>query len=131
MRERATAVFCPEVTTTARTPEEAVLFLGELGTGIRASVVLDREGRVAASSCQDERRAGQMGDLALELLERAERSADGKVLGSIEVSTRTATVFAARRPRWSVAIVVERMALSSLVLFDLHRVLVDLEGATA
>ena len=131
MRERATAIFCPEVTTTARTPEEAVLFLGGLGTGIRASVVLDEGGRVAASSCEDERRAARMGRLAVELLERAARGAGGAAPGSLEISTRSATVFAAYRARWSVAIVAERMALSSLVLFDLHRVLVDLESATA
>lgn len=94
-------------------------------------MVLDGDGRVAACSSGDERRARRMGDLAVELFERAEEASGGEDVGALEVSTPAGAVFAVRRPGWSVAVVAERVALSSLMLFDLHRLVLDLETAAA
>jgi hypothetical protein len=117
------------VTPTARTPEDAVAFLDGVGTGIRASVVLNGEGRVAASSSTDGSVGRRMGELARDLFERADRAFGGEV-PQLEVSTPAGTVFAVRQRGWAVAVVAGRLALSSLVLFDLHRLVLDLAAAS-
>lgn len=118
------------MTFTARTPAEAVEFLDGVGTGIRASVVLDERQQVAASSNGDGPAGRQMGELALDLFDRVDGAA-GREVPQLEVSTPGGAVFAVRGRRWSVVVVAERLALSSLMLFDLHRLVLDLEAAPA
>lgn len=114
----------------ARTPQEAVAFLDELGPDVKACVVLDRDGGLLAQSGPDEPRGREMGDLALELFQRADSCSTAEV-GGIEVATSAGTLFAARRGAFAIAVVASRLALSSLVMFDLRRILGDLETAAA
>ena len=60
-----------------------------------------------------------LAELARELLERAESR-------QVEVSTGAGIVYALRHDRWTLAVVAGRFALSSLVFFDMRRVLAEL-----
>jgi predicted regulator of Ras-like GTPase activity (Roadblock/LC7/MglB family) len=113
----------------ALTPELALQYLGELSTDIKASVVVSADGRTAAAS-----RPGEPGDrlhgLTDELFARAD-AADDRAVTQVEVSTGVGSVYAVRDERWTIGVVTGRFALSSLMFYDLRRVLGDLEGKTA
>jgi len=117
------------VAPSARTPEEAVDFLRVADSDVRASVVLNGDGEIAAHS-EDEGRGERMRDLVVSLFDRAAEAA-GAAVDQLEVSTPAGSVFAMRRSRFSVAVVTDRFALSSLVMLDLRRILLDLEAAGA
>jgi hypothetical protein len=110
-------------------PELALQYLGELSTDIKASVVMSADRRTAAAS-----RPGEPGDrlrdLTQQLFEHAD-AADDQVVTQVEVSTGDGAVYAVRDERWTVGVVTGRFALSSLMFYDLRRVLGDLEGRTA
>jgi hypothetical protein len=110
-------------------PELALQYLGELSTDIKASVVMSADGRTAAAS-----RPGEPGDrlrdLTQQLFAHAD-AADDQVVTQVEVSTGDGAVYAVRDERWMVGVVTGRFALSSLMFYDLRRVLGDLEGRTA
>ena len=110
----------------ALSPELALEYLAELSTDIKASVVVSADGRNAAAS-----RPGEPGDrmreLVRELFERAE-AADDLPVTQVEVSTGDGAVYAVRDEQWTVGVVTGRFALSSLMFYDLRRVLGDLEG---
>jgi hypothetical protein len=107
-------------------PELALQYLGELSTDIKASVVVSADGRTAAASREGE--AGErLRELTQELFARAD-AADNQVVTQIEVSTGDGAVYAVRDERWTIGVVTGRFALSSLMFYDLRRVLADLEG---
>jgi hypothetical protein len=114
------------VAAAALTPELALSYLGELSTDIKASVIASADGRTVATS-----RSGEQGDrlrdLTQQLFERAD-AADSQVVTQVEVSTGDGGVFAVRDERWTIGVVTGRFALSSLMFYDLRRVLGDLEG---
>ena len=107
-------------------PELALEYLAELSTDIKASVVVSADGRTAAAS-----RPGEPGDrireLTRQLFENAD-TADGQAVTQVEVSTGDGAVYAVRDERWTIGVVTGRFALSSLMFYDLRRVLGDLEG---
>ena len=106
------------------TPELALDYLGELTPDIVAAVLLDAGGGLAAAT--EAGPAGErMRDFTAELFERADQADDGEV-GQLEVATGTATVYAVRGDRWTIAVVAKRAALSSLMFYDLRHVLDDL-----
>jgi hypothetical protein len=111
------------------TPELALQYLGELSTDIKASVVTSSDGRTAAAS-----RPGEPGDrlrdLTRELFQRGD-AADDQVVTQVEVSTGDGAVYAVRDEHWTIGVVTGRFALSSLMFYDLRRVLGDLEGKPA
>jgi hypothetical protein len=113
----------------ALTPELALQYLGELSTDIKASLVVSADGRTAAAS-----RPGEPGDrlrdLTEELFARAD-AADDRAVTQVEVSTGVGSVYAVRDEHWTIGVVTGRFALSSLMFYDLRRVLGDLEGKTA
>jgi hypothetical protein len=111
------------------TPELALRYLDELSTDIRAAVLLDRGGSLAAAS--EGAAAAKLRELALELLARADAAApfDGPV-AQVEASTPGGSVFAVRGDGWTIAVVTGRFALPSLMFYDLRSVLSDL-GARA
>jgi hypothetical protein len=107
------------------TPELALRYLDELSTDIRAAVLLDGGGALAAAS--GDAPGPELRDQALKLLERADALApfEGPV-SQVEASTDRGSVFAVRGEGWTVAVVTGRFALPSLMFYDLRSVLSDL-----
>ena len=105
---------------TALTPDLALDYLGELSTDIRAAVIVDAQGDVAAVTGDDRERGEKMRTLALELLDAADGS------DQVEVVTADGSVFAVRGEAWTVAVVAGRQPLASLMFYDLRNVVKDL-----
>jgi hypothetical protein len=115
-------------------PERAAERLCELSADVRAAVLLDAAGALAGASEDDRDRARELGELARRLFEevdRATRDWDTEPPEQVEVQVPGGAVFASRTPRWTLAAVAKRGALSSLMLYDLHAVLGELEGGPA
>jgi hypothetical protein len=119
----------------ALTPEHAAERLCELSADVRAAVLLDAAGSLAGAGDEaggtgrDEARA--LGELARQLFEevdRATRDWDTEPPEQVEVQVPGGAVFASRTPRWTLAAVAKRGALSSLMLYDLKALLGELEG---
>jgi Roadblock/LC7 domain len=113
------------------TPEATPGRLLDLSADARAAVLLDAAGSPAGSSETEPGRARALADLARELFEtvdRATRDWDADPPQQVEVQVPGGAVFASRTPRWTLAVVARRGALSSLMLWDLRAVLDELEG---
>jgi predicted regulator of Ras-like GTPase activity (Roadblock/LC7/MglB family) len=123
---RGTPLFCPSVDGSALTPALALDYLDELSTDIEAAVVLDRDGRIAAATGDDEERKESMRELVVTLLERAAEAAPTAGVDQLEVTTAEGSVFAVRGNDWTVGVVAGRKPLSSLMFYDLRNVVSDL-----
>lgn len=113
------------------TPERAAERLRGLSADVRAAVLLDAAGSLAGASGDDHDNAQALGELARKLFEevdRATRDWDTEPPEQVEVQVPGGAVFASRSPRWVLAAVARRGALSSLMLYDLRAVLGELEG---
>ncbi|MEA2365702.1 MAG: hypothetical protein QOE69_1904 [Thermoleophilaceae bacterium] len=113
------------------TPERAAERLCELSTDVRAAVLLDAAGSLESSSEDDRSRAQALADLARTLFEevdRATRDWDTEPPEQVEVQVPGGAVFASRTPRFTLAAVAKKGALSSLMLYDLRALLGWLEG---
>jgi hypothetical protein len=119
------------VSGSALTPALALDYLDELSTDIEAVVVLDREGRVAAATGDDDERKERMRELVVALLDRAADAAPGSGVDQLEVTTAEGSVFAVRGREWTVGVVAGRKPLSSLMFYDLRNVVSDLGGGAA
>src|SRR4051794_37832796 len=108
----------------ALTPDIALDYLGELSTDIRAAVIVDATGDLAAVTGGDEERGQKMRALAIELLDEA--AAAGEGVDQVEVVTAEGSVFAVRGESWTVAVVAGRQPLASLMFYDLRNVVRDL-----
>ncbi len=106
------------------TPELALRQLGELSTDVRAAVLLDVHGDLAAA--EPEEFANDLREVLLDLLESAD-AADEEPVAEVEVTGPTGAVFVARAGDFTLAVVTDRLALSSLIRHDLRRVLADLD----
>ena len=116
------------------TPERTAARLCELSADARAAVLLDAAGSLAGASDDDPARARALGELARELFEavdKATRDWEVEPPEQVEVQVPGGAVFASRTPRWTLAVVARRAALSSLMLWDLRAVLGELEGGAA
>ena len=113
------------------TPERTAARLCELSSDARAAVLVDAAGSLAGASDLAPERARALGELATELFEAVDRSPrpDGvDPPEQVEAQVDGGAVFASRTPRWALAVVARRTALSSLMLYDLRAVLGELEG---
>lgn len=113
------------------TPERAAESLRELSADVRAAVLLDAAGSLAGASADGPADARALGELARRLFEevdRATRDWDTEPPEQVEVQVPGGAVFGSRTPRWTLAAVAKRGALSSLMLYDLRMVLGALEG---
>ncbi len=113
------------------TPERAADSLCELSADVRAAVLLDAAGSLAGAGGDRSEDARALGELARQLFEeidRATRDWDTEPPEQVEVQVPGGAVFASRTPRWTLAAVAKRGALSSLMLYDLRAVLGELEG---
>jgi hypothetical protein len=126
---RGTPLFCRPVAGSALTPALALDYLGELSTDIEEIVVLDRAGRIAASTGDDEERSERMRELFVALLDRAADALPGAGVDQLEVTSPDGSVFAVRGRDWTVGVVAGRKPLSSLMFYDLRNVVSDLGEA--
>lgn len=101
------------------TPERVADYVEGLSTDVRACVLLDAEERLVAVDQAHEADGQALADLARGLLERAGAP-------QVEVSTGGGIVYALRAHGWTLAVVTGRLALSSLVLYDMRRALEEL-----
>jgi predicted regulator of Ras-like GTPase activity (Roadblock/LC7/MglB family) len=113
------------------TPERTAERLCELSADARAAVLLDAAGSRVGSHGAGAKASRRLAELASELF--AEVDSAGRDLGGgpaeqVEVQVEGGTVYASRTPRWTLAVVARRAALSSLMLMDLRAVLGELEG---
>jgi hypothetical protein len=109
------------------TPALALDFLAELSTDIRAGVLLGADGSLAASWQGDEERGERVRELVLDMLKRADATETGSSKpAQLEVSMPGGSVFCVRQGGWTLAVVTGRYALSSLMFYDLRKVLEDL-----
>jgi Roadblock/LC7 domain-containing protein len=116
------------------TPERTAERLCELSADARAAVLLDAAGSPAGFHGVLEEDSGEFAELARELFEavdRAHRDIPGGPPEQVEAQVEGGTVYASRTPRWTLAVVGRRAALSSLMLMDLRAVLGELEGGAA
>jgi hypothetical protein len=111
-----TREYCGLIPDATLTPDRAADFVEGLSTDIRACVLLDADGRLSAVDSGHEPDGEALAELARELLERAGTN-------QVEVSTGAGIVYALREAGWTLVVVAGRFALSSLVLFDMRRVL--------
>ena len=112
-------------------PEHAAEQLCELSADVLAAVLLDAAGSLASGSGEDSERTRELAELAHRLFEQvdyATRDWDTEPPEQVEVQVPGGAVFASRTPRWTLAAVAKRGALSSLVLYDLKATLDWLEG---
>src|SRR4051794_27544882 len=121
-----TPLFCRSVAGSALTPALALDYLGELSIDIEDIVVLDRDGRIAAATGDDDDRSERMRELFVALLGRAEQALPDAGVDQLEVTTGEGSVFAVRGGDWSVGVVAGRKPLSSLMFYDLRNVVSDL-----
>ena len=113
------------------TPERAAERLCELSADARAAVLLDAAGSPASVHGVAAGHAAELATLAHDLFEavdRAHRDLAGGPPEQVEVQVDRGTVYASRTPRWTLAVVARRAALSSLMLMDLRAVLDELES---
>src|SRR5436305_3632342 len=121
-----TPLFCRSVAGSALTPALALDYLGELSTDIEDIVVLDRSGRLAAATGDDEERGERMRELFVALLDRAADALPDSGVDQLEATSAEGSVFAVRGRDWTVGVVAGRKPLSSLMLYDLRNVVSDL-----
>ena len=115
------------------TPERTAERFCELSSDVRAAVLLDAAGAPAGSHGVEPAEARALQELAVELVEavdRAARDLPGPPPQQLEAQVVGGAVFMSRTPRWTLAAVTRRNALSSLVLTDMRAVLHELEGGT-
>jgi hypothetical protein len=98
------------------TPPLALDYLRELSADIRSGVVLDPKGALLAGP-------EELADAARDLLDGAPGAEE------LHVSTADGAVFAARSDRHALVVVCGRLALPSLIRYDLRLVLADLAGS--
>jgi hypothetical protein len=111
------------------TPERTAQRLCELSADARAAVLLDAAGSAASVYGVPSAREGELAELARELFETVDRArVPGGPPEQVETQVAGGTVYASRTPRWTLAVVARRAALSSLMLMDLRAVLNELEG---
>jgi hypothetical protein len=110
------------------TPDAVPARVSALCADARAVVLLDAAGAPVACSDLEPARAGELGELARELMAAVD-DAPGDPVQDVEAQVQGGTVYASRTPRWTLTVVARRAALSSLMLWDLRAVLGELEGA--
>jgi hypothetical protein len=113
------------------TPERTAERLCELSADARAAVLLDAAGSLAGAHGVPKEAESELAELARRLFEavdRAHRDIPGGPPEQVEAQVEGGTVYASRTPRWTLAVVGRRGALSSLMLMDLRAVLAELEG---
>lgn len=107
-------------------PEAAPGLLVETSADVRAAVLLNSAGGfVASSGAGSTESARELARLAYDLVVAADTVAAAPTT-AVEAQTGPGAVFAVRDARWMLVCVARRLALSSLVLYDLRQALLGL-----
>jgi hypothetical protein len=106
--------------------QAAVDGLCTMSADARAAVILDADGALAGASGTPD--GEELAELTVELLEAADAAAPNGPPMELEAQVEGGAVFVVRRPKWTLAAVARRSALSSLMLYDVRSVLDGLEG---
>ena len=119
------------MTSAALTARRTAERLCDLSSEVRAAVLLDAAGAPVGVHGVPKSASRELAELArglFEAVDRAHRDLPGGPPEQVEVQVDGGTVYASRTPRWTLAAVARRTALSSLTLMDLRAVLGELEG---
>jgi hypothetical protein len=114
----------------ALTPDVALDYLGELSTDIDGAILLAAGETVAAAWGSAAGSPDRIAERTRELIHRVDAAAGGDPPAEFEVSTGPAAVFVVRDASWTLAVLAGRFALSSLMLYDMRKVVADLHGAS-
>jgi predicted regulator of Ras-like GTPase activity (Roadblock/LC7/MglB family) len=100
---------------------QALADLTEISSQIRAAVLLEPDGKIAASTLADETRAERFAGVARELVSAAEqvRSPGGESLTQLEVATTEGSVFVVRDGGRTIAATTSPEPTVGLVFYDL------------
>ena len=113
----------------AVTGSDTVEALVERSDDVRAAVLMDPAGGLIAAAGVSGREAERsLAGLAYDLVQAADAAAEGPI-EQIEAQTGDGAAFAARDAHHVLACVTKRLALPSLVLYDLGQALRSLDGA--
>jgi hypothetical protein len=107
-------------------PADAPARLCELSDDARAAVLLDRAGEAVAWSHTGA--SADLAEAARDLLRAVDRAA-GEQRPEIEAQVLGGSVYALRRPEFTLVAVARRSALSSLMLYDMRAVAGEVPGA--
>jgi predicted regulator of Ras-like GTPase activity (Roadblock/LC7/MglB family) len=99
----------------------ALAYLTEMSPDLRGGAILDAEGTVLAASDHPKR----WGEDVAALLDAADR-AEAEPIEQLHIATEQGEVFALRHAGLTAVAVAERLALASLLFFDMRSVLRDL-----
>ena len=121
----------------ALSPDAAVERLGETSKEVRAAILLDERGGLAAQIGTDEHRARQLQELSGDLLRAADLAGDRAgiaAVGRVEVSRPDGGVYAVREPdrdgrRWTLVAITAAGALPALMLYDLRMTVLAIGAA--
>jgi predicted regulator of Ras-like GTPase activity (Roadblock/LC7/MglB family) len=103
------------------TAEGALAYLTEMSPDLRAGAILAADGRVLAASDSPNR----WGEDTVALLEVADRAGEEPV-EQVHIATEQGEVFVLRHAGLTAVAVTERLALASLLFFDMRSILRDL-----
>jgi predicted regulator of Ras-like GTPase activity (Roadblock/LC7/MglB family) len=106
--------------------DRALAFLIEMSPDLRGAAILDADGTVLAASGSPER----WGADAAQLLAIADRAGD-EPAEQVHIATEQGEVFAVRNAGLLAIAVTERLALASLLFFDMRSLLRDLAAERA
>jgi hypothetical protein len=112
-------------------PEAAPARLTELSPDLRAAVLLDAAGATVGTDGVEPERAEELAQLTRQLFEAADTAEDEGPAERVEVQVDRGAVLGLRTPRWTVAVVARRAALSSLTFMDMRAVVDALDGVRA
>jgi predicted regulator of Ras-like GTPase activity (Roadblock/LC7/MglB family) len=103
--------------------EGALAYLTEMSPDLRGGAILAADGSVLAASGSP----GRWGEDAAALLAVADRAGEEPV-EQVHIATEQGEVFALRHAGLAAIAVTERLALASLLFFDMRSILRDLAG---
>jgi predicted regulator of Ras-like GTPase activity (Roadblock/LC7/MglB family) len=113
----------------ASTPALALRDLSELTTDVRAAIFLGPDGSLLAAAPERGDLGERLRELTLAVLEGAD-AAGAEPPAEVEIATRAGAVYMVRGEGSALAVVAGRFTLSSLMRYDLRRMLADLgEGS--
>jgi predicted regulator of Ras-like GTPase activity (Roadblock/LC7/MglB family) len=110
--------------------QQALADLTEISSQIQAAVVFDDQGKVAASTLEDSRRADELAQAAGGLLAAAEEIKTGEnALTQLEVATGDGSVFVVRAGKTVIAATTGNNPTAGLVFYDLKSALRSVKPA--